>query len=106
ASALVTLTESKGLLLSFVLIVAVMTTGTYAQQGVPPSAAPAARIYSSAGADTESSEVSLLVGRSTVVNVGTQITRVSLTSPEIADALVTTPSQVLIHGKTPGTISM
>jgi pilus assembly protein CpaC len=50
--------------------------------------------------------VRLMVGRSTVVNVGTPITRVSLTSPDIADALVTSPSELLINGKTPGTISM
>ena len=54
----------------------------------------------------DTSEVQLLVGRSTLLNVGNTITRVSLTSPNIADAMVTTPSQLLIHGKAPGTISM
>jgi pilus assembly protein CpaC len=34
------------------------------------------------------------------------IARVSLTSADIADALVTAPSQLLVHGKVPGTISM
>ena len=48
----------------------------------------------------------LLVGRSTVVDVGTAIARVSLTSADVADALVTSPSQLLINGKMPGTISM
>ena len=56
--------------------------------------------------DTDTSEVQLLVGRSTLLNVGNNITRVSLTSPNVADAMVTTPSQLLIHGKAPGTISM
>jgi pilus assembly protein CpaC len=50
--------------------------------------------------------VRLMVGRSTVVNVGGPITRVSLTTPEIADAMVTAPGELLIHGKVPGTISM
>jgi pilus assembly protein CpaC len=50
--------------------------------------------------------VRLMVGRSTVVNLGTPITRVSLTSPDVADALVTSPNELLINGKTPGTISM
>jgi pilus assembly protein CpaC len=31
---------------------------------------------------------------------------VSLTVPDVADAMVTTPQQLLIHGKTPGTISL
>jgi pilus assembly protein CpaC len=48
----------------------------------------------------------LLVGRSAVVDTGAPIARVSLTSPEIADALVTEPDQLLIQGKLPGTISM
>jgi pilus assembly protein CpaC len=51
-------------------------------------------------------EIDLLVGRSTVLNVGATIARVSLTVPDIADAMVTAPSQILIHGKQPGTISL
>jgi pilus assembly protein CpaC len=51
-------------------------------------------------------EVQLLTGRSTLVDIGAPITRVSLTSAEVADALVTASSQLLLHGKTPGTISM
>jgi len=50
--------------------------------------------------------VRLLVGRSAVVNLGVPIARVSLTSSDVADALVTSPSELLINGKTPGTISM
>ena len=50
--------------------------------------------------------VRLMVGRSTVLNVGAPIARVSLTTPEIADALVTAPNELLINGKLPGTISM
>jgi pilus assembly protein CpaC len=50
--------------------------------------------------------VRLLVGRSAVVNVASPIARVSLTVPDIADALVTSPTELLINGKTPGTISM
>ena len=52
------------------------------------------------------SEIDLMVGRSTVLNVGATIARVSLTVPDIADAMVTAPSQLLIHGKKPGTISL
>jgi pilus assembly protein CpaC len=54
----------------------------------------------------EPDSVNLLVGRSTVIDVGTPISRVSLTSPDVADALVTSSAQLLLHGKTPGTISM
>ena len=50
--------------------------------------------------------VRLLVGRSTLVDLGTPIARVSLTSADVADALVTSPNQLLVHGKVPGAISM
>ena len=54
----------------------------------------------------DGSDIDLLVGRSTLLNVGAPIARVSLTVPDIADALVTSPSQLLIHGKQPGTLSL
>jgi pilus assembly protein CpaC len=50
--------------------------------------------------------VRLLVGRSAVIDVGTPIARVSLTSSEVADAMVTSSQQLLVNGKMPGTISM
>ena len=75
-----------------------------ADDGIVAAAAPvAAAPVAAAPVDTE---VALLVGRSTLLTVGQPITRVSLTSPEVADAMVTSPGQLLIHGKAPGTISM
>ena len=65
--------------------------------------------YSSDGAPvttTITREIDLLVGRSAVLNVKGPISRISLTVPDIADALVTAPQEILIHGKTPGTISL
>src|SRR5262249_30976145 len=44
--------------------------------------------------------------RSTVLDTGKPIARVSLTSADIADALVTSSNELLINGKAPGTISM
>src|SRR5436853_4210138 len=57
-------------------------------------------------ADDSTPSVKLMVGRSAVVDVGTPIARVSLTSADIADAMVTSTSQLLVNGKMPGTISM
>lgn len=54
----------------------------------------------------EGDDVRLMVGRSAVVNTDWPIARVSLTSADIADAMVTLPNQLLIQGKLPGTISM
>src|SRR5712691_6276833 len=52
------------------------------------------------------SSVRLLVGRSAIVDVGSAISRVSLTSADVADAVVTSANQLLVNGKMPGTISM
>ncbi|MGE0445178.1 MAG: type II and III secretion system protein family protein [Vicinamibacterales bacterium] len=57
-------------------------------------------------AEETTTELQLIVGRSTLVEIGAPITRVSLTSSDIADALVTAPDQLLLHGKVPGSISM
>ena len=51
-------------------------------------------------------QIHLLVGRSTVLRTERTITRVSLSTPEIADAMVTSPRELIVHGKAPGTISL
>jgi pilus assembly protein CpaC len=88
-----------------ILIIAVFGTAVMrAQSPLPVSAVAASRSDAVADADTRS--VRLLVGRSTLVDVTSPISRVSLTSSDVADALVTSPNQLLINGKIPGTISM
>jgi len=81
-----------------------------AQPGLRVAAGqPPAALSPAAAPIVESSEVravELLVGRSTLVDIGSPIARVSLTSADIADALVTGQTQLLVHGKTPGAISM
>jgi pilus assembly protein CpaC len=71
-----------------------------------PAAMPAGSAAVDSEASADRSAVTLVVGRSTLVDVGSPISRVSLTSADIADALVTSPSQLLVHGKEPGVISM
>ena len=104
---------------SHILIVAVFGGATVHAQLRPvattaaASLSPAAPTASAPAAapevDVEAASpdaVRLLVGRSTLIDVGSPIARVSLTSADIADALVTSPSQLLVHGKGPGAISM
>ena len=45
-------------------------------------------------------------GRSMVLSTEFDITRIAITNPAIADALVVQPREVLIDGKAPGTISL
>src|SRR4051812_33454328 len=71
--------------------------------------APAATALSATmavGSASQPDRLDLLVGRSAVIRLDQRITRVSLPAPDIADALVTSPNEVLVHGKAPGTISM
>jgi pilus assembly protein CpaC len=82
-------------------------TYAQAQPGLRVGAAPAALPAGTAPIEgNDPRAVELLVGRSTLVEVGSPIARVSLTSADVADALVTGQTQLLVHGKTPGAISM
>jgi pilus assembly protein CpaC len=89
-----------------VAIIVILVASPQAQQPAPALAASASPSAGSMIAIDAPTDVDLLVGRSTVLNVGATIARVSLTVPDIADAMVTAPSQLLIHGKQPGTISL
>jgi pilus assembly protein CpaC len=88
---------------AFVFLIAIAGMGAVVWAQAP--ALPTSMLAASP-TDVDPGAVRLLVGRSTVLDVGAPIARVSLTSPDIADALVTSPNQLLINGKLPGTISM
>ncbi len=47
-----------------------------------------------------------MVGKSLLINTTDRLKRVSVTDPEIADAIVVTATQVLIHGRAPGEVSL
>jgi pilus assembly protein CpaC len=92
-----------------VYIIVILVATPQAQQPGPQAASFSGSPAIAAGPAAmapDATDIDLLVGRSTILNVGSPITRVSLTVPDVADAMVTSPQQLLIHGKTPGTISM
>ena len=91
---------------AWILIVAVLQPGALRAQVATQPTTNAAAAAANAVIDTPATPVQIVAGRSTVLDIGTPIMRVSLTNPDIADALVTSNSQLLLHGKTPGTISM
>jgi pilus assembly protein CpaC len=47
-----------------------------------------------------------LVGRSIVISSPSRIKRISLADPNIAEAIVVSPTQVLVNGRTPGGVSL
>lgn len=88
-------------------IIVVLVATPQAQQPVSFAGAPGAMMGGPpAMVPSDATSVDLLVGRSTILNVGLPIARVSLTVPDVADAMVTGPQQLLINGKTPGSISL
>ena len=72
--------------------------GAVARQGEP--AQPAA----TAAANGET--LHLLVGRSLVISSPSAVKRVSIADPNIADAVVISPYQVLLNGRNPGGVSL
>jgi pilus assembly protein CpaC len=65
-------------------------TATLPPQSQPPGAAP----------------LRVMVGKSLLINTTEQLRRISITDGAIASAQVITPTQILIHGKAPGEVSL
>lgn len=59
-----------------------------------------------ASATRDAQQVSLVVGKSTVVDVPVAIKRASLADPQIADAIVLSPKQIYVTGKGYGTTNL
>jgi len=53
-----------------------------------------------------SAPLRVLVDKSLLITTTDRLKRVSVTDPAIADAIVVTPTQVLIHGRSPGEVSL
>src|SRR5215510_2639349 len=51
-------------------------------------------------------QIRVQIGRSLVINSQETLERVSVTDPAIASAIIVAPTQVLIHGITPGTVTL
>ena len=68
----------------------------FAQQPAPPAAARRPQYE----------RVVVTSGRSTVVPSDFDVTRIAVTNPEIADAVVVQPREILVDGKKSGTVSL
>ncbi len=71
-------------------------------QAAAPTQVPAEQPTESEAPQT----LHLLVGRSIVISSPGRIKRVSLADPNIAEAIVVSPTQVLVNGKSPGGVSL
>ncbi|MGA2965443.1 MAG: type II and III secretion system protein family protein [Terriglobales bacterium] len=68
----------------------------------PSSTAAASNQNVAAGA----APLRVMVGKSLLINTTERLKRVSVTDPTVADALVVTPTQVLVNGLAPGEVSL
>jgi pilus assembly protein CpaC len=48
----------------------------------------------------------VMVGKSLLINTTERLRRVSVTDPGVADAIVITPTQILVHGRSAGEVSL
>jgi pilus assembly protein CpaC len=51
-------------------------------------------------------QISVTAGRSTILSTEFDVTRIAVTNPEVADATVVRPREILVDGKAAGTISL
>jgi len=55
---------------------------------------------------TGAAPLRVMVGKSLLINVTERLKRVSVTDDAVADAMVVTPTQILVHGRAPGEVSL
>ncbi len=53
-----------------------------------------------------SAPLRVMVDKSLLINTTEQIKRISVTDPNVADPTVLTPTQILVHGRAPGEVSL
>src|SRR4051794_8548906 len=77
---------------------------------VPPTQtenpSPAAISQTSVPEPQGSAPLRVMVNKSLLINTTERLKRISVTDPNVADALVVTPTQILVHGRSPGEVSL
>jgi pilus assembly protein CpaC len=113
---------------SVLLLISAAAVGQSQEQPPPQAAAPQAATEQaapqvtpqqttpqgpSASAHTPSESESrsaaplrVMVGKSLLINTTERLKRVSVTDPSVADAIVVTPTQILVHGRSAGEVSL
>jgi pilus assembly protein CpaC len=72
------------------------------QEPTPPAAAQTTLPAQPQG----SAPLRVMVDKSLLINTTEQIKRISVTDPSVADPTVLTPTQILVHGRAPGEVSL
>jgi pilus assembly protein CpaC len=90
-------------LISFCSLVIASVIALTAQS---PGAAPPPAAQAAPATQEASSQVTLTVGRSVVVTIPFEVSKIAIANPNIAQPTVVSPREILIDGKAPGTVSL
>ena len=98
---------SVGLLLT-ASVVAIAQEPPATQLAPAPAQAPGPEASSSApeAAAQGAAPLRVMVGKSLLINTTERLRRVSVTDDAVADAIVVTPTQILVHGRAAGEVSL
>ena len=80
-------------------------SGTPAQNP-PPSGTQTTTLPAEAQQGQASAPLRVMVGKSMLINTNERLKRVAVTDPTIASPQPITPTQILVHGKAPGEVSL
>jgi pilus assembly protein CpaC len=75
------------------------------QEPTPPATAQTT-LPAQSGQPQGSAPLRVMVDKSLLINTTEQIKRISVTDPAVADPTVLTPTQILVHGRAPGEVSL
>jgi pilus assembly protein CpaC len=75
-------------------------------QSPAPGGTQTANLPAQSQANQGSAPLRVMVGKSLLINTNERLRRISITDDSIAFARVITPTQILVHGKTPGEVSL
>jgi len=75
------------------------------QENAPPPPAPATTA-TTAPETPGAAPLRVMVGKSLLIKTTERLKRVSVTDPTVADAMVVTPTQILVNGLAPGEVSL
>src|ERR1700733_2354175 len=97
-----------GLSLSALVLFSLATPGSLHAQQTPPqsSAADPQAAAQSANVTSAGETLHVLVGRSLLITSPTRVKRLSIADPNVADAIIISPTQIMINGKSPGGVSL
>jgi pilus assembly protein CpaC len=79
---------------------------TQAPQEPTPPATPQTTLPPQSAQPQGSAPLRVMVDKSLLINTTEQIKRISVTDPSVADPTVLTSTQILVHGRAPGEVSL